>query len=137
MFIAPPSSSTTPTKNSGSNYTTSTIHHSSFVKVNQWGTPVVAPALTPSQYISLQVVTSTPIYTMEVNNSSRKIENFSGRLGTISLKEFKATFSTVVYELELKYGVNYTKAFAFKQLACHCLSSCTISYHCTSWDYAQ
>jgi hypothetical protein len=33
------------------------------------------------------------------------------------LKEFKATFSTVVCELELKYGVNYTEAFAFRQLA--------------------
>jgi hypothetical protein len=33
------------------------------------------------------------------------------------LKEFKATSSTVVCELELKYGVNYTEAFAFKQLA--------------------
>jgi hypothetical protein len=28
------------------------------------------------------------------------------------LKEFKATFSTVVCELELKYGANYTEAFA-------------------------
>jgi hypothetical protein len=33
------------------------------------------------------------------------------------LREFKATFSTMVCELELKYGCNYTKAFAFKQLA--------------------
>jgi len=33
------------------------------------------------------------------------------------LREFKATFSTVVCELELKYGVNYTEAFTFKQLA--------------------
>jgi hypothetical protein len=32
------------------------------------------------------------------------------------LKEFKATFSIVVCELELKYGTNYTEAFAFKQL---------------------
>jgi hypothetical protein len=32
------------------------------------------------------------------------------------LREFKATFSTVVCELELKYGVNYIEAFAFKQL---------------------
>jgi hypothetical protein len=54
---------------------------------------------------------------MEVNSSSRRIEKFSGRPGTISLKEFKATFSTVVCELELKYGANYTEAFAFKQLA--------------------
>jgi hypothetical protein len=54
---------------------------------------------------------------MEVNNSSRRIEKFSGKPGTISLKEFKATFSTVVCELELKYGANYTEAFTFKQLA--------------------
>jgi hypothetical protein len=33
------------------------------------------------------------------------------------LKEFKATFSTVVCELEFKYGANYTKTFTFKQLA--------------------
>jgi hypothetical protein len=33
------------------------------------------------------------------------------------LKEFKATFSTVVCELELKYGANYIKVFTFKQLA--------------------
>jgi hypothetical protein len=54
---------------------------------------------------------------MEVNSSFRRIEKFSGQLGTISLKEFKATFSIVVCELELKYGVNYTEAFTFKQLA--------------------
>jgi len=58
-----------------------------------------------------------PIYTMEVNSSSGRIEKFSGRLGTISLREFKATFSTVVCELELKYGANYTEVFTFKQLA--------------------
>jgi hypothetical protein len=56
---------------------------------------------------------------MEVNNSSGRIEKFSERPGTISLKEFKATFLTVVCELELKYGVNYTEAFTFKQLACY------------------
>jgi hypothetical protein len=54
---------------------------------------------------------------MEVNSSYGRIEKFSGRPGTISLKEFKATFSTVVCELELKYSANYTEAFAFKQLA--------------------
>jgi len=54
---------------------------------------------------------------MEVNNASGWIEKFNRRLGTISLKEFKATFSTMVCELEFKYGVNYTKAFVFKQLA--------------------
>jgi len=31
--------------------------------------------------------------------------------------EFKATFSTVVCELEFKYCANYIEAFAFKQLA--------------------
>jgi len=59
-------------------------------------------------------MTSTPIYTMEVRSSSGRIEKFSERPGTISLKEFKANFSTVVCELELKYGANYTEAFAFK-----------------------
>ncbi len=59
---------------------------------------------------------------MEVNSSSWRIEKFSGRPGTISLKEFKVTFSIVVCELELKYGANYTEAFIFKQLAryVHC-----------------
>ncbi len=54
---------------------------------------------------------------MEVSSSSRKIEKFNGRPGTISLREFKAIFSIVVYELEFKYGANYIKAFMFKQLA--------------------
>jgi hypothetical protein len=53
---------------------------------------------------------------MEVNSFGR-IEKFSERLSTIYLREFKATFSTMVCELELKYGVNYIEAFAFKQLA--------------------
>jgi hypothetical protein len=113
----PSSSNTTPITNSSSNYTTSTIHQSPFGGVNKWGTPVAAPAFLSSPYIPLQIVTSTPIYTMEVNSSSTKIEKFSGRPDIISLREFKATFSTVVCELELKYGINYTKAFAFKQLA--------------------
>jgi hypothetical protein len=47
---------------------------------------------------------------MKVNISLGRIEKFIGRPGTISL-EFKTTFSTVVYELELKYGVNYTEDF--------------------------
>ncbi len=55
---------------------------------------------------------------MEVNNSSRRIEKFSGRPSTIFLREFKITCSTLVCELEFKYGGNYTKALAFKQLAC-------------------
>jgi len=54
---------------------------------------------------------------MEVNSSSKKIEKFSERPRTIFLKEFKATFPTMVCELELKYGINYTEAFTFKQLA--------------------
>jgi hypothetical protein len=54
---------------------------------------------------------------MEVSSSSGRIEKFSGRPNTISLREFKATFSTVVCELELKYGANYTVAFTYKQLA--------------------
>jgi hypothetical protein len=72
---------------------------------------------TPSPYIPLQVITSTPIYTLEVNSSYGRIEKFSGRPCTISLREFKATFSIVVYELKFKYGVNYIEVFAFKQLA--------------------
>jgi hypothetical protein len=56
---------------------------------------------------------------MEVNSSSGRIEIFSGRPSTISLKEFKATFSTMICELKLKYGINYTETFAFKQLACY------------------
>ncbi len=54
---------------------------------------------------------------MEVNNFSGKIEKFSTGPGTIFLKEFNTTFSTMVCELELKYDANYTEAFAFKQLA--------------------
>jgi hypothetical protein len=95
---------------------------------------------------------------MEVSDSSWRIEKFSGRPGTNSLREFKAVFSTMVCELKLKYGINYTEESTFKKLAyyvhygaldvyeqhftslCHshhhCLSSCTISYHYTSWDYA-
>ncbi len=64
-------------------------------------------------------MTSTPIYTMEVNSSSGIIKKFSKRPGIIYLREFKATFSIVVYELEFKYGANYTNVFAFKQLACY------------------
>jgi carbamoylphosphate synthase large subunit len=75
-----------------------------------------APTFTPSPYILLQAVTSTPIYTMEVNNSFGRIDKFNERPGTVSLKEVKATFSTMVYELELKYAANYTEAFIFKQL---------------------
>jgi hypothetical protein len=56
---------------------------------------------------------------MEVNSSSQRIEKFNGRLGTISLREFNKTFSIVVCELDPKYGTNYTKMFAFKQLACY------------------
>jgi hypothetical protein len=93
------------------------VHQSPFVKVHQWGTHVAAITFTPSLYIPLQAITSTPIYTMEVNGSFGKIKKFNKRPGTISLREFKATFSTVVYELELKYGANYIETFIFKQLA--------------------
>jgi len=120
VSTTPLSSSTTPTRNSGSGYITSTIHQSPFGGVNQWGTPIVAPTFTPSPYTPLQAVTSTPISTMEVNSSSGRIVKFSERPGTISLREFKATFSTVVCELELKYGTNSTEAFAFKQLVRMC-----------------
>jgi len=77
--------------------------------------PTTTLAFTPSLYILLQAVTSTPIYTMEVSCSSGRIEKFNRRPGTISSREFKATFS--VCELEIKYGANCTEAFAFKQLA--------------------
>jgi len=53
---------------------------------------------------------------MEVSSSSGKIEKFNGRPGIICLREFKVTFSTVVCELELKYGANYIEAFTFKKL---------------------
>jgi hypothetical protein len=56
---------------------------------------------------------------MEVSRSSGRIEKFNERPGTISLKKFKATFSTMVCELEFKYGINYTEAFMFKKLACY------------------
>ncbi len=70
-----------------------------------------------TSYISLQAMTLTSMYTMEVSNSFRRIENFNRRLCTISLREFKATFLAMVCELELKYGVNYTEVLALKQLA--------------------
>jgi hypothetical protein len=54
---------------------------------------------------------------VKVSSSSRRIDKFSGRSSTISLKEFKVTFSIVVCELELKYGANHIEMFAFKQLA--------------------
>jgi hypothetical protein len=93
------------------------VHQSPFAGVNQWGMCVATLAFTPSPCILFQAMTFTPIYTMEVSSSFRRIEKFSTRPGTISLREFKVTFSTVVCELELKYGVNYTEAFTFKQPA--------------------
>jgi len=116
-FTSPPSFNTTPTKNSGLDYTTSIIYQSPFGRVNELGMLVPAPTFLPSPYIPLQVITFTPIYTMEVKNSFRRLEKFNGRPGTISLREFKVIFSTVVCELEFKYGVNYIEAFACKQLA--------------------
>jgi hypothetical protein len=95
------------------------VYQSPFEGVNQWGTLVATLTFTPSLYIPLQAITFTPTYTMEVNDSFGRIEKFNERPFTISLREFKANFSTMVYELELKYGTNYTKAFAFKQLARH------------------
>jgi hypothetical protein len=68
------------------------VHQSPFGGVNQWGMPITVPTFTLSLYIPLQAITSTPICTMEVNNSSGRNEKFNERLGTISLKEFKATF---------------------------------------------
>jgi hypothetical protein len=51
---------------------------------------------------------------MEVSSYSGRIKKFNGRPSTNFLREFKATFSTVVCELELKYGANYIEAFTFK-----------------------
>jgi len=93
------------------------VHQSPFEGVNKWGMLAAALAFTPSPYIIRQVVTSTPIYTMEVNSSFGRIEKFNGRPSAIFLKEFKAIFSIMVCELELKDGANYTKVFTFKQLA--------------------
>jgi hypothetical protein len=69
--------------------------------------------------ITIYSVASRYLYTHIHHGGQQfeRIEKFSERLGTISLKEFKATFSIMVCELELKYGFNYTKSFAFKQLA--------------------
>jgi hypothetical protein len=68
VFTVPLSSNTTPTKNSSSGYFISAVHQNPFGQVNEWGTRVATPAFTPSPYIMLQAVTSTPIYTMEVNS---------------------------------------------------------------------
>ncbi len=57
--------------------------------------------------------------TMEVSSSFTRIEKFNKRSCTISLKEFKVTFSIMVCELKLKYGIKFTKVFTFKQLACY------------------
>jgi hypothetical protein len=54
---------------------------------------------------------------MEVSSSSGRIEKFNERLGTIFLREFTTTSTIMVYEFELKYGVNYIEAFIIKQLA--------------------
>jgi hypothetical protein len=51
---------------------------------------------------------------MKVSSCYGRIEKFSEGSSTISLKEFKATFSIVVCELELKYGANYIEVFPFK-----------------------
>jgi len=70
--------------------------------------------------ITVYSATSRDLYTHIHHGSQQffgRIEKFSERPGTISLREFKATFLTVVCELGLKYGVNYTEVFAFKQLA--------------------
>jgi hypothetical protein len=96
----PPSSNTTPTRNWSLGYISSTIHQSPFGGVNQWHTPSAALAFTPSPYIPLQTITSTPIYTMEASSSFRRIEKFNERPCTISLKEFKEIFFIVVCELE-------------------------------------
>ncbi len=111
---APPSSSITPTKNLRLHYINGRLQ---FGRVNKWGMHVAALAFTPLPYIPEQIITSTPIYTMEVSSFFGRIEKFSKRPNTISLRELKATFSIVV--CEFKYGANYIEAFAFKQLTCY------------------
>ncbi len=112
----PRSPTTTSIRSSGSGYTSSTIHPSLGGGLNQWSTSATGPVFIPPSYLPLQATHTAPSHTfaMEVSSSSGRIEKFSGRPGTISLREFKATFSTVVCELELKYGANFTNAFAFK-----------------------
>ncbi len=56
---------------------------------------------------------------MEVNSSLGRIEKFSEKPCTIYLREFKATFSTMVCESEFKYGSNNIEVFTFKQMACY------------------
>jgi hypothetical protein len=56
----PPSFSTTPIRNSGLGYITSTIHQSPF---GLMGAPTTAPIFTPSLYILLQAITSIYLYT--------------------------------------------------------------------------
>ncbi len=51
----------------------------------------------------------------------------------IYLREFKTTFSTVVCELELKYGANYIETFAFKQLTCYVHYEALDVYEQHSW----
>jgi hypothetical protein len=51
---------------------------------------------------------------MEVSSFFGRIEKFSKRLGTIFLKEFKVIFSTMVCELEFKYGAYDTEMFTLK-----------------------
>ncbi len=41
---------------------------------------------------------------MEVNNSSRRIEKFSRKWGTISLREFKVTFLVKSFEKILQFA---------------------------------
>ncbi|CAM6088514.1 unnamed protein product [Calypogeia fissa] len=77
--------------------------------------PIATPGNASATFV-LQQATS-PAYSMEGSGSSSKIEKFSGRPGTVTLREFKATFYTIVYELELKFKQDFTNAFAFKQLA--------------------
>ena len=117
----PPSSSATPTRGSGSTsgsgYTSTGAFQSPFGGLNQRSSVAGGPVFSSPSYPPLQAAPPSHTYTMEVSSSSGRIEKFSGRPGTISLREFKATFSTVVCELELKYGANFTNAFAFKQLA--------------------
>jgi len=130
--------------------------------------PIAALAFTPSSYISLQAITSTHIYTMEVSSSFGRIEKFNERPSTISLRESRQlsqlwfvnwSSSMVLITSRHSHSNNWPIMCIMRHwmfmsnifqrcwlhsdpqssLCCnhhHCLSSCTTSSHCTSWDCA-
>jgi hypothetical protein len=106
--MAPPSSSTTPIRNLGLGYTTSIVHQSPFGGVNKWVRlfpHLLSHHLRIFHCKPLLLHPYAPWRSTVLLGELRSL----GRPGTISLRKFKATFSTMVYELELKYGTNYTE----------------------------